>query len=82
MNLILAYLYECLIYTLFLMVRALEDRWFNEHVIPIPEHVAAFYRKPTQCQPDFRFMGLVLQLHQFIGGLYAYIACLLVLNIA
>lgn len=31
---------------------------------------------PTQCS----FMGLALQLHQFIGGVYAY-DCLLVLNI-
>uniref|UniRef100_A0A803WG74 Uncharacterized protein n=1 Tax=Ficedula albicollis TaxID=59894 RepID=A0A803WG74_FICAL len=48
------------------------------HIITIPEQEAAFYSKPTQCQPDFRFMGLVLQLLQFVGGLYAYKACLLV----
>lgn len=35
-----------------------------------------FHMAPTQCS----FMGLALQLHQFIGGVYAY-DCLLVLNI-
>lgn len=30
---------------------------------------------------QYTFASLVLQLHQFIGGTYAYIACLLVWNI-
>lgn len=37
-----------------------------------------FHMAPAQ----YSFMGLLLQLHQFIGGVYAYNACLLVLNIS
>lgn len=36
-----------------------------------------FHMAPTQCG----FMGLALQLHQFIGGAYAYNDCLLMLSI-